>query len=60
MLALIWEMGGFGRLGWRAAAAIVKGVNDEVLWAKGVWNGVVWTNGGVVVARLVYGREIST
>ena len=60
MLALIWEMGGFGRLGWRAAAAIVKGVNGEVFWAKGVWNGVVWTNGGVVVAGLVCGREIST
>ena len=60
MLALIWEMGGFGRLGWRAATTIVKGVNGEVFWAKIVWNGVVWTNSGVVVARLVCGREIST
>ena len=41
MLALIWEMGGFGRLGWRAAATIVKGVNGEVFWAKIVWSGVV-------------------
>lgn len=53
MLALIWEMGGFARLGWRAAATIVKGVNGEVFWEKIVWN-------GVVVAGLVYGREIST
>ena len=43
-------MGGFGRLGWRVVAAIVKGV----------WDGVVWTNGGVVVAGLAYGMEIST
>ncbi len=41
MLALIWEMGGFGRLGWRAVAVIVKGVNDEVFYVKGVWDGVV-------------------
>ena len=57
---MIWEMGGFGRLGWRAAAAIVKGVNGEVFWVKGVWNGVVWTKGGMVVARLACGMEIST
>ena len=50
-------MGGFGRLGWRAAVAIVKGVNGEVFWAKGVWDGVVWTNGEVVVACRM---EIST
>lgn len=60
MLPLIWEMGGFGRLGWRAAVAIVKGVNGEVFWVKGVWNGVVWTNGGVVVTGLACGMEIST
>ena len=60
MLALIWEMGGFGRLGWRAATTRVKGVNGEVFWAKIVWSGVVWTNGGVVVARVVCRREIST
>ena len=29
-------------------------------WEKGVWNGVVWTNGGVVVAGLACGMEIST
>ena len=60
MLALIWEMGGFERLGWTTAAAIVKGVNGEVFWAKGVWNGVVWTNGGVLVVGLACGMEIST
>ena len=60
MLALIWGTGGFGRLGWREVAAIVKGVNDEVLWVKGVRNGVVWTNHGVVVVGLAYGMEIST
>ena len=60
MLALIWEMGGFGRLGWRAATTIVKGVNGEVFWAKRVWSTMVWTKGGVVVARLVCRREIST
>ena len=60
MLALIWEMGGFERLGWRVAVAIVKGMNDEVFWVKGVWDGVVWTNGGVVVTRLACKREIST
>ncbi len=38
MLALIWEMDGFGRLGWEAATPIVKGVNDEVFWVKGVWS----------------------
>ena len=27
---------------------------------KGVWNGVVWTNGGVVVAELACGMEVST
>ena len=53
-------MGGFERLGWGAVATIVKGVNDEVFWVKGVWDGVVWTNGGVVVAGLVCGRDIST
>ncbi len=37
MLALIWEMGGFGRQGWGVVAAIVKGVNSEVFWVKGVW-----------------------
>ena len=52
-------MGGFGRLGWRAATSIVKGVNGEVFWEKIVCNGVVWTNGGVVVAGLACGREIS-
>ena len=41
MLALIWEMGGFGRLGWGVAAAIVKGVNGELFWVKGVWSGEV-------------------
>ena len=41
MLVLIWEMGGFGRLGWRAAVAIVKGVNGEVFWEKIVWSGEV-------------------
>ena len=60
ILALIWEMGGFGRLGSRAVAEIVKGVNGEVFWAKGVWDGVVWTNGGVVVAGVACGMEIST
>ena len=60
MLALICEMGGFGRLGWRVAATIVKGVNGEVFWAKGVWDEVVWTNGGEVVTGLVCGMEIST
>ena len=60
MLALIWGTGGFGRLGWRAAVAIVKGVNDKVFLAKGVWDGVVWTNGGVVVVGLAWGMEIST
>ena len=60
MVALIWEMGGFGRLGWRAATTIVKGVNGEVFWAKGVWDGVVWTNGGVVVVGLACRMEIST
>ncbi len=60
MLVLIWEMGGFGRLGWKVEAAIVKGVNDEVFWVKGVWDGVVWTKDGVVVARLACGIEIST
>ena len=60
VLALAWEMGGFGRLGWRATMTIVKGVNNEVFWAKGVWDGVVWTNGGVVVARLACGMEISS
>ena len=53
-------MGGFGRLGWRAAAARVKGVNGEVFCVKGVWDGLVWTNGGGVVTRLVCGMEIST
>ena len=37
MLALIWEMGGLGRLGW-GAASIVKRVNGEVFWVKGVWS----------------------
>ena len=37
MLALIWEMDGLGRLG-SGAAAIVKGVNGEVFWVKGVWS----------------------
>ena len=60
MLALIWGTGGFGRMGWREAVAIVKGVNDEVFRVKGVWGGVVWTNGGVVVAGLACGMEIST
>ncbi len=41
MLALIREMGVFGRLGWGAAGAIVKGVNAEVYWVKGVWSGEV-------------------
>ena len=41
MLALISEMGGLGRLGWGAAATIVKGVNGEVFWVKGVWSGEV-------------------
>ena len=40
MLALIWEMGGFGRLG-VGAATIVKGVNGEMFWVKGVWSGEV-------------------
>jgi len=40
--------------------AIVKGVNDEVFRVKGVWGGVVWTNGGVVVVGLACGIEIST
>jgi hypothetical protein len=31
-----------------------------LVWEKGVWNGVVWTNGGVVVAGLVCGMETST
>ena len=53
-------MGGFGGLDWGVAAAIVRGVNGVVLWEKMVWSGVVWTNGGVVVARLVCGRGIST
>ena len=52
MLVLIWEMGGFGRLDW-GAAAIVKGVNGEEFWAKIFWRGVVWTKGGVVVVGLV-------
>ena len=60
VLALAWEMGGFGRLGWRAAAVIVKEVEDEVLWVKGVWNEVVWTKGGVVVTGLACGMEVST
>lgn len=60
MLALIWEMGGFGRLGWRAATTIVRGDNGEVFWEKIVWSGVAWTNGGVVVGGLVCRREIST
>ena len=29
-------------------------------WEMGVWNGVVWTNGGVVVAGLACGMEIPT
>ena len=29
-------------------------------WEMGVWNRAVWTNGGVVVARLACGMEIST
>ena len=49
-------MGGFGRLGWRAAVARVNG---EAFRAKGVWDGVVWTNGGGVVTGLVYRMEIS-
>ena len=60
MLALIWEMGGFGKLGWRAVVAIVKVVNGEVFWVKGVWDGLVWTNGGGVVTGLVCRMEIST
>ena len=60
MLALIWGMGGFGILVWRAIEAIVKGVNDEVFWVKSVWDGVVWINGGVVVAGLACRMEIST
>ena len=60
MLALIWEMGGFGRLGWREIVAIVKGVNGEIFWAKIVWNGVVWTNGGVGVVGLACRMKIST
>ena len=59
MLALSWEMDRFGRLDW-GAAAIVKGVNGEVFWAKMFWSGVAWTNGGVVVAGLICGRDIST
>ena len=60
MLALIWEMGRFGRLGWRVAATIMKGVNDVVFLVIGGWDRVVWTNGRVVVARLACGMEIST
>ena len=49
MLALIWEMGGFGRLGWKETTKIVKGVNGEVFWAKGGlgWSGMdQWWGGG--------------
>ena len=60
ILALIWEMGRVGRLGWGVAVAIVKGGNGVVLWEKMAWSGVLWTKDGVVVAGLACGREIST
>lgn len=41
ILALIWEMAGFGRLDWGVSAAIVRGVNGVAFWAKMAWSGVV-------------------